>query len=70
VLEMVRMVNGLDMEVCCTLGMINAAKRQDLKRKVQRWRKSYENLPRQERLAIMSALMDVESISSDNGSAI
>jgi hypothetical protein len=46
----------------------NAAKRQDLKRKVERWRKNYKKMPRRERLAIMSALMDIESTSSDHGS--
>lgn len=38
----------------------NSNKRQDIKRKAQRWGKNYAKLPRAERLAIMVTLMDIE----------
>lgn len=39
----------------------NFTHRQAIKRKAQRWGKNYEKLPREQRLAIMATLMDIEA---------
>ena len=48
----------------------NFTKRQDIKRKAQRWGKNYEKLPRYERLAIMATLMDIESSAIDTKESV
>ncbi|VAW78384.1 (adenine-N6-)-methyltransferase homolog [hydrothermal vent metagenome] len=39
----------------------NFTDRQRIKRKAQRWANNYQSLPREERLAVLAAMMDIES---------
>ncbi len=39
----------------------NFTDRQRIKRKAQRWANNYESLPREERLAVLAAMMEIES---------